>query len=328
MKEMLQRGAVGVATLLAVDVLGGCTTAPPTETTPPSTTQIDPELERQTKYHEGPVSPCLSNYEPTIKEARACQDMQQNTRIALVNFGFTPEEAQEAARSMVVPFNRSTNGIFNAQPVVIPASEAAKKEAEARSTDCIDDFMDFASVAAQAEMPDALDGDKIDIVIALTKAQACDPSVAGMAEGARYADILAGGHPTMTPTELGYAAAHEAGHNVGLGHVSEMWCASNLGDQDPAAGPLNIDAYLQSCEENEYSDYTRSVMGDAFNKEESEFAAEPAQLPEIMWPQEVLEGDTGMVIEATPQGVSVGLEEAQGAHSSLYRYHIARPRTA
>jgi len=316
MSETLRRGVAGLTTVLAVDFLGAASAAPSIEhvPAPPAIVQEapapDPEAQRYNQYLQGPESPCLKPYEPTVQQALACKAMQQHTRIALVNFDYTPEEAQVIASSMVTPFNKSTNGVFNAEPIVVPASPAAKAEAVERNPGCVDEFMDFASVAAQATMPKELAGDKVDMVIALTKARDCNPSVAGKAEGARYADILMGGHEEMSLEQVGFATAHEAGHNVGLGHAGDMVCGTHALEPAVKAGALDLDVYLKDCELWEYGTGL-TVMGDPFNIHASRFKAALPQIPPIMWPQETLGEPADLAVEATPKGVSLSYQDAK-----------------
>jgi hypothetical protein len=263
---------------------------------------------------EGPEQPCLTKYEPTVEQALACRAVQENTRIALVNFDFTPEEAQQIAANIKVPFDKSTHAVYNANLVVIPATEAAKAEAAKRNPDCVDTFMDFASIAAQATMPKDLSGDKVDMVIALTKESACDPRLLGLAEGGRYADILAAPGPAG-PVDLktiGWAAAHEAGHLAQLGHASDMLCQT--GPSDHMAGPETFDLapYLQGCELVEYGNNSQSVMGSLGRYDEVPFKAALPQIPATMWPQKKLEGpQVDLAVEATPSGVSLGADDAR-----------------
>lgn len=311
----MRKGATSVVTTVAaIELLTSSCTAPQVPDQPPtSTVQVDPETERYDQYLTGPESPCLSKYEPTEEEALACLAVQQNTRIALVNFDFTPKEAQEIAANVKVPFDRSTNGVFNAEPVVIPATQAAKNEAAKRHSGCVDEFMDFASIAAQATMPEELSGDKVDMVIALTKTPACDPAILGQAEGSRYADILAGpisSHLTMQ--NLGRAAAHEAGHLAGMDHASDLWCEPGLGSAMEGPEVFDVKAYLRNCELVEYGTSSKSVMGNALMQDSVPFEAALPQIPEIMWPQEKLGGpEAELAVEATPTGATINAKAAQ-----------------
>lgn len=293
-----------------------------------ATVQVAPESETPLDiYYSLPNTPCGVT---TKEDKRAqCLEIHRSTRIALVNFDFTPQEANAMAEQMKPAFDNSTGGVFNAQPTVIPASEAAKAKARENRgpLNCVKNFEYFGSVAAQQMMSEELGPDRYDMVVALTDARACDnEKEAGEAESipGRYADLLAGSLSPEDKQSATYKAnilAHEVGHLAGFGHESLIGCSTEeaynpatigLFDVFSGSEEFDISAYLQGrCFLEQYNPFAKGVMGPANFQPGEKAKVNPIQLNAIMRP----EIEKGLAVpldkQATRAGVTLTTEEAR-----------------
>lgn len=288
--------------------LPGEVTPLPTENTPSAadtyaTTSCAPQFE-----------PNATSFEKQqIREVYAadCQDLLQNGRVGLVDFGLPKGEASTVASIAEDLVSETSGGIVHFDVVVVPASAQAQKAwAEKRGGACVPMNGKSAAAVALQTMPEL---QEYDTVISASNNQSCE-GVLGVAIGNRadmYGGTIMGWVSDMGANrarewqEKGSTVAHESIHNLAGGHDGRMMNSSYTFVPNKV---FDVDTFVKGGRFDENGG--PSIMG----------ASADGKLNVVMrnclnWPQEYLEGVPEIQAEPVSEdGATVSFNEAAHGH--------------
>lgn len=232
-----------------------------------------------------------------IKEAaEQCLSVYGNTKIALLNYALTKDDAKKLADTANGHLSGSTRGVINPNIVVVEPSDLAKQAFEEKVPgECIDpvNLDKSGAYIAAATMPELNEYDKI---VSIMDRPACEitagmtPGGAAFTQHYRYADVYDNADQPLA--RLGIFTAHELAHLFGLGHAGSLSGATSHGGftdingiYDKDKGPIDLGRYISSGLLQEYGQ--KSIMGSPVALSPGS-TLDTAQLYALEWPQREL----------------------------------------
>ncbi len=300
-------GRQAVAAVVAVSFLvTGCAARPAgsyfADTAPQavSSTTDDQSLE----IFDSPEGACgirsvRGNDGGDVKEAaEQCLSVYGNTKIALLNYALTKDDAKKLASTTQAYLSGSTKEVINPRIAIIEPSDLATQAFnEQVPGECIDpvDMKKSGAYIAAATMPELNEYDKI---VGIMNRPACEtttnmttsmtPGGVAFVQHNRYADIYIG----QPLGRLGIFTAHELAHLFGLGHAGSLSGATSHGGftdingiYDKDKGPIDLGRYISSGLLQEYGQ--KSIMGSPVALSPGS-TLDTAQLYALEWPQREL----------------------------------------
>lgn len=273
--------------------------------TQPAAVQIveaHPYEDSNTSDNELCVRPGNYDLGKEYEAAERCRDSYRNRRFALVDFTALSEYTmKEIAQDTQSGLRWATAGIVKSTvKVVEPSKAVARKLKEQRGGSCIDynNPATYASTFAKEHMPEL---HKYDHIMAITDIPACPPkdggTILGVANTApgRFADVFdaANRYKQQGVEEVKKTAIHEGGHILGLDHNSSAGCTPEISKpyRNGQLPPIDLVAYLESCQHKEYYEQPNNIMGHATGGIAT-LQANPLQRHDLLWPEKVLRGET------------------------------------
>lgn len=252
--------------------------------------------------------------------AKDCLDVEEDTKVALVNYALDPSVAELLAQQIESDVTIVTAGQLHPDVTVVPASAQAKQALAAKTAagDCIDpaDPQEYSSTIADQTMPEL---SRFNRVIGLSGKSACGIKDLGVAEPTKYRDAdlfdvsaadiqgIADNHGQLLPSsqttyaaisaelyDAAQTAAHELLHLFGLGHSGNLvnsdkkdLQAWSLEDASAAKHTLNLDKFINNGSYTEYGN--TDVMGSYTQTEASNLVLNPVEQSFLEWPQRLLD---------------------------------------
>lgn len=240
-----------------------------------------------------------SSPESMITMAPACKLVTEGGKIALIGFGVDQNRLIVLAGAAKRLITRTYQGrvIVDVAPMVATPQAAELHASRASSPDCTDDIIppavttpspDDNTLEAARASDEAMDLNEYDLVIAATAQPACSGALGRGEVPGRYSEVY-----SVTDNDSGaeVGIAHEVGHNLGFEHVSDVVYVGpdtggplgegplvdyNFWDLAAERPPFDLDAYLASCQIQEYaashgqSEERKSGKADDFAQEFTE----------------------------------------------------------
>lgn len=320
-------GSIGARVVLAGAILlGGCEA--PQATPNPDHVIVQESAPPQLPKVEEPGGVCVK-FTPDLytqdqirQQAETCRQAMGKSAVAFVVFkglSKTEPEIAQAADEIESLVSEASGKLLNVEVDVVPASAEAeewqKKVSEGRS--CIDVYKQPPpSVVADRTMAELRE--KYHFVVAVGPWRNC----ASLTEGGRaplegrHADVwgekLDNKRDGAKASMLGFVAAHELFHSLGLGHEGDIFIEE--GTYEAFGGVVDVRSLLAKAT---YYEFGRggSVMSD--NHSTDYILTNPIHLDHLRWPLQVLDGKPSAATAITEAGLAISHKGYEGQFFTL-----------